>query len=151
MTHGTSVSGVSASVNAAPSRKRCPRINRSKLAKIAARSFLAIALMLSTANLPAQVARKAITNPAPPYPEVDEKVSPYWHCEGTSGDRRRRTHQIGASHGRLSGARRFRQRDAEGLEVCTSRQRNNDGAGVRLPPVGSQPGWLEPTKSPTDV
>ena len=73
MTHGTSVSGVSASVNAAPSTKRCPRINRSKLAKIAARSFLAIAMMLSTANLPAQVARKAITNPAPPYPEVAKK------------------------------------------------------------------------------
>jgi outer membrane biosynthesis protein TonB len=29
--------------------------------------------MLSTANLPAQDARKAITNPAPPYPEVAEK------------------------------------------------------------------------------
>jgi TonB family protein len=73
MTHGTSVSGVSASVNAAPSTKRCPRNDRSKLAKTAARSFLAIALMLSTANLPAQVARKAITNPAPPYPEVAKK------------------------------------------------------------------------------
>jgi len=29
--------------------------------------------MLSTANLPAQDARKAITNPAPPYPEVAKK------------------------------------------------------------------------------
>ena len=50
-----------------------PEDHRSKLAKIAAHSFLAMALMLSTANLPAQVARKAITNPAPPYREVAKK------------------------------------------------------------------------------
>jgi outer membrane biosynthesis protein TonB len=50
-----------------------PQDHRSKLTKMAARTFLAMALMLSTANLPAQEARKAITNPAPPYPEVAKK------------------------------------------------------------------------------
>ena len=51
-----------------------PEDHRAKLARIAARSFLAMALMLSTANLPAQDARKAVTNPAPPYPEVAKKI-----------------------------------------------------------------------------
>jgi outer membrane biosynthesis protein TonB len=53
--------------------KEMPQDHRSKLTKMAARSFLAMALMLSTANLPAQDARKAITNPAPPYPEVAKR------------------------------------------------------------------------------
>ncbi|HEY1472285.1 MAG TPA: energy transducer TonB [Candidatus Acidoferrum sp.] len=50
-----------------------PQDHRSTLTKLAARAFLAMALMLSTANLPAQDARKAIANPAPPYPEVARK------------------------------------------------------------------------------
>lgn len=50
-----------------------PQDHRSKLTKMAARTFLAMALMLSAANLPAQDGRKAITNPAPPYPEVAKK------------------------------------------------------------------------------
>jgi TonB family protein len=45
----------------------------SKVTKLAARAFLAMALMLTAANLPAQDARKVITNPAPPYPEVARK------------------------------------------------------------------------------
>jgi outer membrane biosynthesis protein TonB len=53
--------------------KEMPQDHRCKLTKMAARTFLAMALMLSTANLPAQDARKAITNPAPPYPEVAKK------------------------------------------------------------------------------
>jgi outer membrane biosynthesis protein TonB len=53
--------------------KEMPQDHRSKLTEMAARTFLAMALMLSTANLPAQDARKAITNPAPPYPEVAKK------------------------------------------------------------------------------
>jgi TonB family protein len=50
-----------------------PQDDGPKLTKLAARAFLVIALMLSTANLPAQDARKVITNPAPPYPEVAKK------------------------------------------------------------------------------
>jgi outer membrane biosynthesis protein TonB len=50
-----------------------PQDHRSKLTKMAVRTFLAMALMLSAANLPAQDARKAIPNPAPPYPEVAKK------------------------------------------------------------------------------
>lgn len=53
--------------------KEMPQDHRSKLTRMVARTFLAVALMLSTANLPAQDARKAITNPAPPYPEVAKK------------------------------------------------------------------------------
>ncbi len=44
-----------------------------KLTRLAARTFLAIALTLSAANLPAQDARKVISNPVPPYPEVSKK------------------------------------------------------------------------------
>jgi len=40
------------------------------LTNIAARSFLAVALTFSAANLPAQEGRKLLTNPAPPYPEM---------------------------------------------------------------------------------
>jgi TonB family protein len=38
-----------------------------------ARAFLATVLMLTTVSLLAQDARKTITNPAPPYPEVARK------------------------------------------------------------------------------
>jgi hypothetical protein len=41
--------------------------------KFAARAFLAMALMLTTVSLLAQDGRKAITNPAPPYPEVAKR------------------------------------------------------------------------------
>ncbi len=44
-----------------------------KLTRLASRTFLAIALTLSAANLPAQDARKVISNPVPPYPEVAKK------------------------------------------------------------------------------
>jgi TonB family protein len=43
---------------------------RPKLAKIAARTCLAMALTLSGVNLPAQEGRKVISNPAPVYPAV---------------------------------------------------------------------------------
>jgi len=46
------------------------RDERSKLTKIAARTFLAMALTLSAINLPAQEGRKVISNPVPPYPAV---------------------------------------------------------------------------------
>ena len=50
-----------------------PQHHRTRLTKLAVRVFLAMGMMLSTANLPAQDARKVITNPAPPYPEVAKK------------------------------------------------------------------------------
>jgi TonB family protein len=43
---------------------------RPKLTKIAAFSFLAMALTLSAVNAPAQEGRKVISNPAPDYPEM---------------------------------------------------------------------------------
>jgi TonB family protein len=43
---------------------------RAELIKIAACTFLAIALTLSAVNLPAQEGRKLIANPAPVYPEA---------------------------------------------------------------------------------
>lgn len=43
---------------------------RAKLTRIAARSFLAMALLLTTVNLPAQETRKLISNPTPAYPET---------------------------------------------------------------------------------
>ena len=44
--------------------------DRPKLNKIAARTFFAVALTLSTMNLSAQENRKVISNPVPVYPEV---------------------------------------------------------------------------------
>ena len=41
-----------------------------KLSRITARASLAIALILTAVNLPAQETRKAISNPAPRYPEL---------------------------------------------------------------------------------
>ncbi|MGB2664820.1 MAG: energy transducer TonB, partial [Candidatus Acidiferrum sp.] len=41
-----------------------------KLTRIAACSFLAMALTLSAVNMPAQEGRKVISNPAPDYPEM---------------------------------------------------------------------------------
>ena len=43
---------------------------RANLTKITARSFLAMVLLLTTVNLPAQETRKLISNPAPAYPET---------------------------------------------------------------------------------
>ena len=43
---------------------------RPKLTKIAAHTFLVMALTLSGVNLPAQEGRKVIANPVPVYPEV---------------------------------------------------------------------------------
>jgi outer membrane biosynthesis protein TonB len=74
MKHSRSVSRVPAPETLLSQEKEMPQDDyRSTLTKLAARTFLAMALMLSTANLPAQDARKVITNPAPPYPEVARK------------------------------------------------------------------------------
>ena len=43
---------------------------RTKLTKMAAKTFLAMALTLPAVNLPAQESRKVISNPAPIYPET---------------------------------------------------------------------------------
>ena len=43
---------------------------RTKLTTTAARLFFALALTLSSVNLPAQDGRKLISNPAPMYPEM---------------------------------------------------------------------------------
>jgi TonB family protein len=46
---------------------------RAKLTKIAARSFLAMVLLLTAVNLPAQEGRKLISNPTPAYPETAKR------------------------------------------------------------------------------
>lgn len=43
---------------------------RTKLTKMAAKTFLALALTLPAVNMPAQESRKVISNPAPVYPET---------------------------------------------------------------------------------
>jgi len=43
---------------------------KAKITKIAARGFLAMALILIAVNLPAQETRKVISNPTPAYPET---------------------------------------------------------------------------------
>ena len=43
---------------------------KAKITKIAARALLAVALILTAVNLPAQETRKVISNPAPAYPET---------------------------------------------------------------------------------
>jgi len=43
---------------------------KAKTTKIAIRVFLAMALFLTTVDLPAQETRKVISNPAPAYPET---------------------------------------------------------------------------------
>jgi TonB family protein len=43
---------------------------KTKLTRVAARIFLAMALTLLAVNMPAQEGRKAISNPAPVYPET---------------------------------------------------------------------------------
>jgi TonB family protein len=45
-----------------------------KVARTAAKVFLAMALLLATVNLPAQEARKVISNPAPIYPEMARRL-----------------------------------------------------------------------------
>jgi TonB family protein len=45
-------------------------VDRARLAEIAARTFLGMALTLSAVNLSAQEGRKVISNPVPVYPEV---------------------------------------------------------------------------------
>src|SRR5882672_4792411 len=46
----------------------------SKVARRTSRALLAMALLLSTANLPAQETRKVISNPVPRYPEVAKNL-----------------------------------------------------------------------------
>jgi TonB family protein len=48
--------------------------HRPKVTKIAARTLLAMALILAAVNLPAQETRKAISNPVPVYPEVAKRI-----------------------------------------------------------------------------
>lgn len=43
---------------------------KAKAARRAARGFLALALVLAAVNLPAQEARKALSNPVPRYPDL---------------------------------------------------------------------------------
>src|SRR6266704_4524438 len=43
---------------------------KAKVIRITARAFLAMALLLTTVNLPAQETRKLISNPTPAYPET---------------------------------------------------------------------------------
>jgi TonB family protein len=45
-----------------------------KLGKIAAGTFLAVALSLTASSAPAQESRKAIANPTPPYPEIARRM-----------------------------------------------------------------------------
>jgi TonB family protein len=46
---------------------------RAKLTKIMARCFLAMALLVTAANLPGQETRKLISNPAPAYPDTAKR------------------------------------------------------------------------------
>jgi TonB family protein len=46
---------------------------RAKHTTIAARGFLAMVLLLTAVNLPAQEGRKLISNPAPAYPETAKR------------------------------------------------------------------------------
>jgi TonB family protein len=47
---------------------------KTKLTKVAARTFLTMALLVTIPNLPAQESRKVISNPEPPYPEVARRL-----------------------------------------------------------------------------
>ena len=47
---------------------------KTKLTLVAARTFMAIALMLTAVNAPAQESRKVLSNPEPPYPEVARRL-----------------------------------------------------------------------------
>jgi len=47
---------------------------KAKLTRIAAHTFLAMALILTAVNLPAQESRKVLSNPAPAYPEIARKL-----------------------------------------------------------------------------
>jgi TonB family protein len=48
--------------------------DKAKVARTAARAFLAMALLLTAGNLSAQETRKVISNPAPIYPEMARKL-----------------------------------------------------------------------------
>lgn len=52
---------------------------RTKLTRMTAKTFLAIALTLPAVNMPAQEGRKVISNPAPVYPETARSL----HIRGT--------------------------------------------------------------------
>jgi TonB family protein len=47
---------------------------KAKVARLASRAYLAMALLLATVNLPAQETRKLISSPAPAYPEMAKKL-----------------------------------------------------------------------------
>jgi len=47
---------------------------KTKLTLTAARTFLAMVLMLTAVTLPAQESRKVLSNPEPPYPEVARRL-----------------------------------------------------------------------------
>jgi TonB family protein len=47
---------------------------KTKLTRIASLTFLAMALILTAVNLPAQESRKVLSNPAPVYPEIAKKL-----------------------------------------------------------------------------
>jgi TonB family protein len=47
---------------------------KAKLTRIAALTFLAMALILTAVKLPAQESRKVLSNPAPVYPEIARKL-----------------------------------------------------------------------------
>jgi len=46
----------------------------SKVARRTSRALFAMALLLSTANLPAQEGRKLLSNPTPPFPEIARRM-----------------------------------------------------------------------------
>jgi len=47
---------------------------KAKLTRIAALTFLTMALILTAVKLPAQESRKVLSNPAPVYPEIARKL-----------------------------------------------------------------------------
>jgi TonB family protein len=59
--------------DAQPKEKETVMNEKVKITKMAARSFLAMTLLLTAANLLAQETRKLISNPAPAYPETAKR------------------------------------------------------------------------------
>src|ERR1700682_704914 len=75
-----------------------------------------------------------------------EETPPYGRREGASCDRPQRTDQGNEGPRRSSGAREWRRRNAEELEVRPGQRRNNHPAGVQFPSVSPSGFFGSPCK-----
>ena len=105
---------------------------RTKLTTTAARLFFALALTLSSVNLPAQDGRKLISNPAPMYPEMAKNFHIVGVVKVQVLYRPRRAHQSNSNPRWSPNSCEFSRRNSEEVEVRTGHYRNHSCPGIQL-------------------